>query len=212
MGLAACDGGRYPWSSSKLPSPARLSLLDTFHQLRAWHEQSAYGAMRPYIDSRHREDVIDLLVAVDELMGANAAALRAIRDACPDISTERFDMSPLVENLELFSRDVELVEHERRGDAAIVTVQISGRVPLVHLQFVNRDGFWLYRSEQGDPGVVPLVREITRSLEQIVLVTSTGPRTARQIEREYELRVGSKFKRMQQLALASAETPTKPPG
>ena len=193
----ACDRqATSPRAASSASVAAPAGLVETYEQLRGDHARGAYQSMRPYIDPQHREDVIDLLVAVDELLAANTGAQEAIRRACPTVAAERFDLSMVADNLELFSRDARLIRAEEQGDRGTVTVQIADRVPLVHLRFERRQGRWIYLPGQWDAPIIPTVREVAGALNRIAVVVSSGPRAPEDIESEYRFRIGPKLRQV----------------
>jgi len=146
--------------------------------------------MRRYIASDGGEALIDLLVSVDELVKANAAALASVRKTCPEMSLRRCaDLSIFQDNLGLFSRSVEWVSATQSGDSAVVIAQISGRVPLKRLPFVRRDGVWRYVPGPENRLVVPTIHRLTRSLNQITLLLADREMTPKEIEEEYRIRV-----------------------
>ena len=202
--IAACDRSppalRQTISADHAPP---LSLRETYDRLREWHANRSYLAMRPYIDSRSRDEVIDLLIAIDELFVANAAAQHAIAKACPGIPARRFDLAgQIADNLELFSKHVEFVSQQESGNRGTVMVQIAGRVPLAHVNFQRRDGYWVYVPGPVGPDLIPMIRAMADALNRIALVVSNEPRTRGEIEAEYRLRIGPKLRRIGQLAAA----------
>ncbi|MBI4581794.1 MAG: hypothetical protein HY718_19010, partial [Planctomycetes bacterium] len=187
------------WPYLRSPrGPRIMSVAETFQQLRQWRQQGAYGAMEPYLQPAAREATIDLLLAVDELMTANRAALQAVRQACPDIDTSRFDLTVILDSLDLFSRRVELVRCEEMGNTAAAIAEVSGRLPLVEMHFERHDGRWVYVPGTENRNVVDLIRNMTRSLGQIALVLSGRPATAEEVDYEYRLRLAPKLTRMRQ--------------
>lgn len=157
-------------------------------------------AVAPHLDPAGRDGIIDLLVAVDELMFANAAALEAVKRASPGIDVSPYDLSFVQDNLELFSRDVDLVDIRENAEQAEVTVQISGRLPLVRLRFERHEGVWQYLPGPENPEIVRAIRELAKTVQQIEAVVSRSSLTARQIDREYKLRLGRRLKRLAALA------------
>jgi len=131
IAFAACFPGcdrSDPFFSSD--GPSQLSLRQTFDYLRQCRLAGDYSALRPHIDPGGRDGVVDLLVAVDELMLANTAALEAMKRSCPDVEVQPYDLSFFQNKLELLSRDVEWIEAASK-DRAEVVAQVGSRLPLV---------------------------------------------------------------------------------
>jgi len=202
--LSGCERHTTSQATASIPSDPTAELLQTYENLRKWYAQGAYQSIRAYIDPTCPNDVIDLLVVVDELLSANAAAQDAIRCAYPDMDVKRFDMSALAENLELFSRNIRIVRTDVEGDEATLTTEIAGRLPLVRLQFQRHDGKWLYMPGQSNTTVIPMIREIAGALNQIVLVVSADPQAPEDLESEYKYRVVPKIQRMQKVLQETA--------
>ncbi len=199
-GDAGCSRG------PSTPHPA--SAAETFKQLRAWHASGAYLAMRPYLDPEARDATIDLLMSTDELLAANQAALASVRQACPDLPAG-YDMSCLADNLDLFSRRVELVRVEEQGDKAVVIAKVSDRLPLVRIHFVRLDGNWAYVPGPPNSAVAKAIQRLTESLHQIAVVASTQQHmTPAQVQDEYRTRLLPKLKTMRLLGTS----PTSGPG
>ena len=73
LSLSGCERGDASSAkpvSSSVTEPT--SLRDTFDSLREWYARGSYSAMRPYIDPAYRDDVIDLLIVLDELLAENS--------------------------------------------------------------------------------------------------------------------------------------------
>ena len=202
--IPACDrDDRSYWSAMPAADGPPLSLRETYDRLRDWHAKRSYLAMRPFIDAGSRDELIDLLIAFDELLLANSGAQLAIVKACPTIRAEAFDMSPMADWLELFSQRLEFVSLQEEGDRGTIAVQIAGRLP-EELEFERQDGRWVYLPGPIGPDLIPLVRDIARALNRITLAVSTGPHTAEEIEAEYRLRVGRRLERVNEPAAAEA--------
>ena len=157
--------------------------------------------MRPYLDPAGRNDLIAFLMAVDQFDVANRAALAALHRACPDVEAMEFDLSAgVVNQVGLFSRDLEFVRAVEEGDRGTVTVQIARRVPLVELAFTRRDDRWLYACDDDLRDVTPLLREAATGLERLADLFAKGPRTPDQIRRAYRLRVAPSVQQIAELA------------
>jgi len=146
--------------------------------------------MRRYIDPASRDDGMDLLIVVDELLAANAGARQAIQESCPQIDPAIFDMSAIQnEYLDLFSRNMEVIRVDERDGRGTVTVQIGHRMPLMSLSFQRQRGHWVYVPGETTPELVVRLREIARAWDQMTLVIVSRPHTADEIMHEYRLRI-----------------------
>jgi hypothetical protein len=172
--------------------------------------------MRPYLDPKTGEGLIDLLVAMDELMAANAGAQAAIRRACPDMDPRRYDLSYIEQYMTFFSKDVEYIREQDKGDQAVVVVQVGGQMPLEELQFRRyREGrgpsWWVYVPGGDVPQIVPLIREVTGALEQIRLVLSMSKKVSpEEVGNEFEIRIRQRI--LKKAAAMMEKAATTQPG
>ena len=74
--MAATIGCRHGSGEGGGPSETPPDTVQaTFQAMRDWYAQGAYARLRPHIDPAQRDNLIDLLVALDELLAANEAVL-----------------------------------------------------------------------------------------------------------------------------------------
>ncbi len=173
-----------------------LSLEATVARMRALHQDGAYAALRHHIDSAGREEVIDLLLALDQLMVANRAALRAVRAACPACPASAYDLSFLADELELFAPRLRIVDARETGESGLVLAQVADRVPLVELRFQRRDARWVYLPGEADRELPRVVTDLARALERVASqLTAAGTAEPPEVEREYRYRVGRRLRK-----------------
>jgi hypothetical protein len=207
-----CRHGSGEADASSEPPPATVQA--TFESMRDWYAQGAYARLRPHIDPAQRDNLIDLLLALDELMAANEAVLEAIRAACPGADPAQFDLSYLRDWMELFSQEVRIVHKQEQDVRAVLTVQVGTRLPLERLEFEIRSGRWIYL-----PGLVPreaasAVRRLTVTLDRFrVTVASQRPVTEDGLLQEYWLRVRPRLAQITRTAReADASASVRPDG
>lgn len=192
----ACDRGR-PGQDAIDPPETVAGTYELLHQLR---DRRAYLAMEPYIDARHKRAVIDLLVAMDELLAANRAALAAAEEHCPEFDTRRLDMTFLANRLSLFSEQIELKSTQIEGDQAIARVQIGGRLPLKDLRFERRAGRWVYLPGEQGGDLASIVREMADAMNRLTRFIQKGGQDRRDVENAYRLYMGPPMERMREMA------------
>jgi hypothetical protein len=214
VGLAGCrDAGTSAESVAKPCVDSPVTVHQTFDCLRAWHAAGAYQAMRPYLDPSACEEVLDLLVALDGLLAANAGAQDAVRRACPQADAARLDLSYLEQYMGLFSRGTTFLREIQKDDRTTVITQIGDRLPLEELQFRRehvrgQPGRWVYVPGRSVPGLVQLLREMTRALDQITLVMSDARDVApEKVMDEYRIRVVAKLRRYANLLADASAGP-----
>lgn len=214
LGLVGCrDTGTSTESVATPCIDSPVTVRQTFDCLRAWHAAGAYQAMRPYIDPSVGEEVLDLLIALDELMAANAGAQDAIRRACPQADLTRLDLSYLEQYMGLFSRDTTFLREIQKDDRTTVIAQIGDRLPLEELQFRRehvrgQPGRWVYVPGRSVPKLVQLLRDMTRALDQITLVMADAKDvTPEKVMDEYRIRVVAKLRRYANLLADTSAGP-----
>jgi hypothetical protein len=180
------------------PAGPSMSLRETFDFLLAANERRAFLALRPYIEPVQRDEVVDLLLAVDAFTIANAAALQAVGRACPGFPRERLDISVLADMLE-FSPRVQVVseqEDRNKGEGAIA-VRIAGQPEPQKVHFRLLDGRWVYVPGPHIDGLIGTFRALTKALERINrAIACSSEMTPEQIESQYKLFVVPTIKRV----------------
>jgi hypothetical protein len=205
LGLSCRDDTRAVMAPFDAPAGPPKSLPETVAHLRASYSRKAYLALRPYVDPEGRDQLIDLLLAVDSLQAANGAALGAVQRVCPDAPREQLDISPIADTLELFSRHVQVVsaQEDRAAGRGTVLLRTSDRPPPVPVNFRLRDGHWVYIPGQHLEELTLAFRDLAKSLDQVTrCLADKGRMTPRQVEYQYELFVVPTWNRMSQTLAA----------
>jgi hypothetical protein len=176
----------------------------TFFQLRKLHENKAYLAMDKYIEHASADAVVDLLMAVDQLLVANDAAIDTLRKACPKANLSRFDLSELANRLGLFSTNIQIINTQTDDQKALLVVQVADRLPLEQLEFARSKGRWIYQPGQQLPELTPIIIRMAKGLDRL-----TEEMTGRSLNRDqvadlYRLHIGSELKEIRELGKASA--------
>lgn len=182
-----------------------LPLVETFRRLRACRESRSHLAMEPYLAVDQRRQIVDLLAAMDELQATNAAAMNALRAACPGLALQSFDLAPLADTLGLFSARIDFVDALEQGDQGRINVRVGRGAGQEQLDFRKVANYWTYQ-----PGPIPaelpvILRKLAKALDRIRMICEAGPMTPGQIDEEYRLRVGSLLKNLHALAAAEGQ-------
>jgi len=147
------------------------------------------------------------------VMAANAGAQDAVRHACPQADLARLDLSYLEQYMGLFSRDTAFLREIQKDDRTTVIAQIGDRLPLEELQFQRehvrgQPGRWVYVPGRSVPGLVQLLRDMTRALDQITLVMADAKDiTPEKVMDEYRIRVTGKLRRYAKLLADTSAEP-----
>lgn len=108
-----------------------------------------------------------LLIALDEAIAANADLRRTAEAAYSGPQGEYWDLASMANNIGVFSRDVSFINVTYRGDEAVVTLQQGDAVPLVHVDFVLKDGRWFYRPESAPEPLAGELNELARLIRTV---------------------------------------------
>lgn len=194
------------------PSAAAADLSSpraVYDRLREWHAGHSYMSMMPWIHPAARDDLIEVLVAVDELMLANTSAQVAIAQSCPSIDPRPFDMSAISNFLDLFSRDAEFVGEKIEGETAVVTIQVARRLPLKHLRFERDQGRWVYHPGPLPDGLAASIRLLAKGLDRFATAIAAGTCSPDKVDSEFRYRVVARLDALRKLA-APATAPAEP--
>jgi len=165
------------WASTgcgQAPAPAGAAgappaPLETVRQLIAAHEAGSYDRLRRLIVPERADPVINTLMAVDEFLGVNRELQRLVREQLGEAHADLIDQSYLGQNLDVFSPRVELLSEHAEGDAATVSFQSDGRVPVKRAQLIHRAGRWLYDPGPGyDPALPAAFARMARGLRLVL--------------------------------------------
>jgi len=191
--------GPVPASGAVLSSDEPLSPMETLARVREYRRAGRPSLVERSIVPEQRSAVSELLYAVDRLEQAGEALNGAVRTHLGLAFAEMFDYSQVANIVGVFSRDVELIDQRIEGEAAVVTIQVSGRVPLDEVHLLLRDGQWQITTDPSIPGLAGELGkladfwfDVSRRVEQRQL-------TASDLRRELDARQASVARRLKAL-------------
>ncbi len=188
------------------PTPRRGAGLETpmgtIEQLRAWRSERRYSEIEPYVDPAERFHFIDTLVAVDQVLDANAQAMRAVAELWGAHRTSSWDLSMLGNHLGLFSLDIVLVREDVVEDDAVVTYQVRGVVPLEEARLRRVDGRWVYLPGRASAAFPRAMQQLARTLGEVAESIRRNRLTPERINQEYRLRVIPRLRAVEQAGAA----------
>jgi hypothetical protein len=190
-----CDNGEQKEVGASAPDNVRR----TFNRLRELHENKAYLEMEKWIEPGAANGVVDLLMAVDQLLAANEAAIETLRETCPRADINRFDLSELANCLGLFSRKIEVVNIRMGNNAATMNVQVADRLPLEQLVFVRYQDRWVYQPGRQLPELTPVIVRLADALNRLTEEMSGRALDREQVAELYRLHIGAKLKEVREL-------------
>jgi hypothetical protein len=167
-----------------------LSPIDRLVRVREYHRTGRLSLVERSIVPEQRTAVSELLYTVDRLGRAGDAFHEAVRKHLGLASAEMFDYSQVANIIGVFSRDVELIDQRIEGDAAVVTIQVAGRVPLDEVHLVLRDGQWLITTDPPIAGLAVELRKLADVWVDLSRQIEKQRLTASELKRELDARQG----------------------
>lgn len=169
--LMGCRDSDSPRSASVPARPAAVAVRSPAQvaaELQRLFAARDYARLGELIIPERREATIELLRAVAEVIDANAAVQRAAEAAYGEaVIAWSWDLAAMQDNLGVFSARLKLISQRLKGDEAVVTLQEGEHIPLVHAEFVWRDGQWQHQPELTPRALVPELRELARVLREV---------------------------------------------
>jgi hypothetical protein len=168
VGLAALG-----WSCSRSPtnSPAGAPPLtphQTLTRLIAGRAARQYTELQGLVCPGHGHEVVETLVAVDDLLAANQTLGEVLRQRGFSGLAQTIDQSYLADHLDVFSPYVELLDEVITGDTAAVSFTSDGRLPARQARLRRVDGAWRYDPGPGyDPNLPEAFHRIAKGLRQV---------------------------------------------
>jgi hypothetical protein len=172
--FAACRRASLPSAADAVEANPGASPLETAKLLHALHKHREYGRIAQYIVEEDRARLMRLLIALDEAIAANAALRRTAELAFSGQQQECWDLAAMENNLGIFSKTVSFINLTFRGEIAEVTLQQGDAVPLVHVEFVQRGGWWLLKPEPTPDDLPAAVDELSRILRDVEREVAQG--------------------------------------
>ncbi len=208
--LVSCDSSDTsrsapaPTSAEKDASTAKLNRSDlsatqTVKQVHEYRLSGRLSLLESHLLAEQRPFVIELIQAVDRLVGANEVLKEAVGRHLGPASAGGFDRSQLANAIGVLSRDVEVLDERIEGDTAKVTIQVAGRVPLDEVRLVRQDERWVIKTDPPIPGVAEEVRRLADALIDTARMLDKQPMTAMELKKELDLREASIGRRLTEL-------------
>jgi len=162
--------------------------MDTARLLRRLRTTGRLAQLRPYLTPEHCEAILDLILAVDQLTIAAAELQSAVGDTIGEATADLYDFTSVANSLELFSRDVELVDEQVRGEEASVVIQVASRVPLNTVRFNRINGRWILQTDAPRAGLPEGVLELAAALRRCAVEQRRNRWTIERFNKELDRR------------------------
>ena len=174
--------------------------METVRRLHQCRVAGRYQEMLTLIAPRHREPIMVLVRAVDELIAAEEHLQRSIREVVGEGSATHFSRRQQVVNVfGALSRDVEVIDETVTGDTARVAIQVASRIPLETVDLELYDGRWRVVSDEPIPGLAAELRNLAKATRRVVSELQRRRLTAEGVYRELALRQRPVFERIAKL-------------
>jgi hypothetical protein len=178
---AGCGGGSAPDSAG---GDSPRVVIQRLIALRAAQD---YPALSGWIVPEHAAAVVKTLIAVDDFLAANARLRDYVRDHIGTNAALRIDQSERREHLDVFSRDVRLLDETSAGDSACVTFTVAGRAPVCRATLRRAGGIWRYDPGPGFSESLPeAFHSMARGLDQTLQALKLGKLDRAEIRRNPE--------------------------
>ncbi|HUW81395.1 MAG TPA: hypothetical protein VMZ31_01210 [Phycisphaerae bacterium] len=185
LGCEPKSQDRRPQQPAAPPDPVAV-----LRDLRRCHHARQYRQMERLVVEGRRNELIDALMGVDQLLAANRRLKELVAERIGPEAAPWWDLSLIENGLGPFSRDVDVVAVQVDGPHASVTIQVAQRVPLLEMEFVREPpGPWRYVPDPPIPGMAEQLRELARNLDSLADQLKDSTTTPEQFERSFRRQV-----------------------
>jgi hypothetical protein len=205
LGLTGCERGEpaapvTPGPVAPHGSPDSAGPADTLRRLHQYRLAGEYGPLLALIVPEHRGAVRELILAVDQLTAAEEHLRKTIGQTIGQGTATYFQRRDQVANaIGPLSRDVEVLFESVSGNAATVTIQVAGQVPLDTVVFEKHEGAWLMVSDDPIPGLAAEIRKLAETTHGVALEVAGANLTAGDIIETLHARQKPTLRRMDAL-------------
>ncbi len=168
----------------KEASRAPATPIETVRHVHALRVEGRIAELEAFLLDEQRADVLDLIQSMDQLLSANGVLQRAVKERFGSASTAAFDRSAAGNAIGVFSHDVRAISERVDGDAAMVVIQVAGRVPLDDVRLIRRSRRWLIGTDTPDPKAAAALRELAEVMTRAARRLARTEMTAVELKRE----------------------------
>lgn len=201
---AACRSSR-DQSVSTSGESASVSIpatpMATVERIRSLRNDGRYHELRAFVPPQEVATTIDFLMAMDEVISANAGVQAAVRRHAP-ASVAELDLSVLRNLQGVFSADVKVVDERVDGKNAWVSIEVGGQLPLEQVRLTREDTRWVYHPDASLKGFPESLQRLAASLRRVAKIIEAGSKQPNDIRDAYRVCVSPHVKNVQQLAAA----------
>ncbi len=199
-----CDGSSTDETASArlATSPSALSPTQVVSQVQTHKARGELSQLGIHIHPDQRGGVIELIRAVDRLLGANGVLQAAVIKHFGPGSARTFDRSGVANSIGPFSRDVGVVDEKIDGDRAAVLIQVAKRLPLETVELVRVDGRWVIRTDAPVPGLAKELSDLAQAMTDTARMLDRRKLSRDELQRELSAREASAGHRIDKLLLS----------
>jgi len=191
VGLAIVAGCRRQVPDSAAAQGASpADAADTLRSIRQWYQAGQYRLIEPYVVAERRTQLVDTLMAVDQVLSASRRLQKLVSDQLGVDIAQAWDLSHLQYSIGPFSRDVKVIRSQQQGGRATVVIQVAQRIPLLDVQFVrDQAGLWQYAPDDPVTGLPDGLRQLARSLNDLADELAKTRLTRQQFKQRFDRQV-----------------------
>ena len=187
-------------------SSVKRSPLETVRFIHQCRTNGKYQDMLDSFEPEHRSAIMSLVLAVDELVAAEARLQRKLRENVGEGTATHFGHRTQVANiLGPLSRDVKVVSEKISGDTAEVSFQVASRLPLESVKLKKQNETWLMVMEKTIPELAVELRNLAGTIRRVADELAGRNYTAQQVYKELNLRQQPILERIAKLVSESQE-------
>jgi len=198
-----CD--RHPESETALSSLApaggsdvSLSPAQTVERIHTLRTEHRYAELIRHLNPHQATDILDFLLAMDELIAAEREVQAAARQ-CPGVRATDCSLGDLANSQGVFSERLRVVSERVEADRAAVTIQIADMLPLETVELESVGGRWVYSVESPAGPLPDALRDLARAMRRFGASLRAGPMGPDQFRAEFRLRISPRLRRITEL-------------
>ena len=151
-------------SSTDEAAPAKptLSPLETVKRAHALRNAGDLSRLEPFLLPEHREQVIKLLAAVDEILATNRALQLAVSRKMGPSAASLFERQEMANILGVFSQELTVLEERQTEGTAVVMIQVTEQPAPEEVSLVLHESRWVIKT---DPPIVGMAEEFQNLAE-----------------------------------------------
>ena len=160
---------------------------ETVTQILEARTNSTYQRLNQLVVPDRVHEIVNTLLAVDEFLDANELLCDYVREKFALGLSQTIDQSRFGNQLDIFSRYIELVNEQIEGETAVVTFMVDGKVPLRRARLRLMEGQWRYDPGDGyRPELPAAFKRMAEGVRRVLAELKSGRLEAQAIRKRPE--------------------------